>query len=73
MDAKGGCAVNIDLEGRVVVVSGGGRGIGRALVERFAQEAARVVALDLDFDATPVDGTTEIVCDVSDPARCPRP
>jgi 3-oxoacyl-[acyl-carrier protein] reductase len=59
--------VNIDLEGRVVIVSGGRRGIGRALVERFAQEAARVVALDLEFVGTPVAGTTEIVCDVSDP------
>src|SRR5690348_7643085 len=40
------------VEGKVVVVTGGAKGIGRALSERFAQEGARhVVVADLDGDA----------------------
>jgi NAD(P)-dependent dehydrogenase (short-subunit alcohol dehydrogenase family) len=41
----------MDLAGRTAVVTGGGNGIGRALVRRFAREGARVVAADLDADA----------------------
>lgn len=57
----------IDLAGQVVVVSGGGRGIGRTLVERFAAEGCRVAALDLAFpDALP-SGVLALTGDVSDP------
>jgi 3-oxoacyl-[acyl-carrier protein] reductase len=40
--------MHIDLEGRVAVVTGAGRGIGRELVLRFAREGVTTVALDVD-------------------------
>jgi 3-oxoacyl-[acyl-carrier protein] reductase len=39
------------LEDRVVVVTGGGRGIGRATALRMASEGARVVIADFDAEA----------------------
>lgn len=42
----------MELAGKVVVVTGGGNGIGRALCERFQQEGARkVVVADLEEDS----------------------
>ena len=38
------------LADRVVVVTGGARGIGRALVEGFLRERSKVVAMDLSWD-----------------------
>lgn len=40
-----------DLAGKVAVVTGGGSGIGRAFVERFVAEGARVVIADIDVEA----------------------
>ncbi|MFJ9695196.1 SDR family oxidoreductase [Kitasatospora sp. NPDC101183] len=40
-----------EREGRLVVVTGGGSGIGRATALAFAEEGARVVVCDLDLPA----------------------
>lgn len=42
------------LDGRVAVVTGGGSGIGRATVERFAADGARVVLADVAESAAAV-------------------
>jgi NAD(P)-dependent dehydrogenase (short-subunit alcohol dehydrogenase family) len=54
---------------RVVVVTGGGRGIGRAVVERFAAAGERVVALGRDLAALRATPAAAVeACDVADEA-----
>lgn len=59
----------MEIKGKVVVVTGGGSGIGAALVYRFIQEGARVVAADINETAvkhvSARIGAIPFRCDVS--------
>jgi NAD(P)-dependent dehydrogenase (short-subunit alcohol dehydrogenase family) len=58
----------LDLADKVVLVTGGGRGIGRALTDRFRAEGSHVVALDVEFEEhSPGAGDqASMACDVTD-------
>lgn len=64
----------MSLKGKTAVVTGAGRGIGRAFCERLAQEDANIVLVDRD-DATPDvaappggGAKLAVACDVGEPS-----
>src|SRR2546425_4610051 len=69
----------MELNDRVVAITGAASGIGRAMALRFAQEGAHVVVSDLDGDGAVevaneikergADTALAVVCDVTDPVQ----
>ncbi len=63
---------NIDLKGRIAVVTGGAQGFGRAVTERFVASGAKVAIWDMDKALAEKtakeigDATRVFACDVSD-------
>ena len=59
----------MDVANKVVIVTGGANGIGKALCKRFAAEGAKVVVSDLDLAASQAVadevGGYAVACDVS--------
>src|SRR3954465_1930894 len=51
--------MNMQLEGKSIVVMGGGSGVGRATSLRFAEEGAKVVVADVDLERA--KGTVQLI------------
>ena len=64
--------MNLELAGKVVLITGGSSGIGRAVVQAFRDEGARIVSVDRDPSPDEGDAVRSCRGDLSDPETCRR-
>jgi NAD(P)-dependent dehydrogenase (short-subunit alcohol dehydrogenase family) len=50
-----------DLTGKVAVVTGGARGIGRAIAEGFVAAGARVILADIDYEEAYMKNVKQLI------------